>query len=1381
MKTRTGSWLAATFVAALLSQALWTSAAEPPKSAKKLLSSAYQSGEISKETYLVESIKAVFFPSKVDKRFASAVKASPGERIDLTLILDEAQKGYDSFSAESKAAIDAALTRPDVAPTTTDEAKLADIPLADRPDTTSYFVFGKVFYLPAPVLTLDSGKFTFHYVTHNTADAGGNVHQTTAAYVNKAANYMNKVYDYEVTTAGFAAPPDDPGGAAYGGSTKFDIYIMDTDKVDCYGYCSREGVSSGQKYYSFMAIDNDFTEGSTADQPADQMLVVTLGHEYNHAIQNGYNGLATTWYKECSSTWMGWQTSMNVYGKPYDYYRWRAGEFFKAFWTPIDKNSDTFWYYSWVFNAFVTSKGGNNAVRDIWAKIAAPVDNPITSIEAYFVGKGGTLRSAFEDFSIQNYTKEGYSDGEYYAKNFPLKPYNDAAPHKLDYSSAASSKIDWQSFNTVSHLATNWYFKFVPGDTLKEPTTLTVSFDGCGAANEVTAVVIAKKKDGKFASYKFVVDANNKGQVGVSDFSVNTISEVVIGIVNYSKTVDAISFKYKAELESGFVFAIDDTGSMSSAIAGAKAGAFAVLDANATAGVKPLYTLFSFKDGSPTYRGQSDDVATMKSFISALSADGGNGTPESSLTTLRHAAEFCKNSDIMLMTDAPSNSYGVDDTYATFGEVLETIYTLQANNARAHIIYFGGGSSSPGMVRDNMGNMAPAPQAPAASAYITTSQGYSQVSSKTGGLYFNTVVASTTACTTMIVDSTSVNNTIAYFTGTKPAAYTIPADSTVTQLQISLNGASSSSLTLEVRNPTGAVMTSSTSGVTVVTADKSVLYVIGKGAVAAGNWTATVSGTGSFTIKGDAATTNTMSYTGATSVGINNLLTMNAGFDAAVTGLTFDLVAVDNSATTPVTLFSTDNLSYTGSQKMTTAGQFLFRAKADASAFQRMCAGIITVNNISIAADAASKSVAPGSTATSAFTIKNLGATSLSLDLYSNTIQKWATLTGIPSSVTLTAGESKTYTVPVAVPSTASTGTTDTISLQAVSSADTSVAASATAGIVASTSATLYKLTVSGGTGSGNYEAGASVDIAYSGTYYFSQWTTLDGDTSCIASATLASTKVTMPAKDVVVIANYIVNPVTLTIACQPTGAATLSPDVGAHVVEKSSSVPLSATVASGYLFIKWVPSDSLTIDSPRETSANVTVPADGTVTAQLAANTSVAEKSVKFTSKYAESIVKKTLKETDKFTINLKTPLPEGFDLKSITDDTPVIIMFGGWSLDKTIADAEAKGKKVTEKGGSVKYLVGGAKDSPTTTKIGLTWNKKTMTMSITSASVEGVNVMTDPSPGVDAKKLTGSVSTFLVVFDGIAWVSDYSIPWKGKRATSKKGLVTWGVAGGN
>ena len=62
----------------------------------------------------------------------------------------------------------------------------------------------------------------------------------------------------------------------------------------------------------------------------------------------------------------------------------------------------------------------------------------------------------------------------------------------------------------------------------------------------------------------------------------------------------------------------------------------------------------------------------MKSLISALYADGGGKIPESSLTAIRQAATHASNADILMMTDAPSNSYGVDGTYADWGEISFT-------------------------------------------------------------------------------------------------------------------------------------------------------------------------------------------------------------------------------------------------------------------------------------------------------------------------------------------------------------------------------------------------------------------------------------------------------------------------------------------------------------------------------------------------------------------------------------------------------------------------------------------------------------------------------------------------------------------------------------
>lgn len=123
-------------------------------------------------------------------------------------------------------------------------------------------------------------------------------------------------------------------------------------------------------------------------------------------------------------------------------------------------------------------------------------------------------------------------------------------------------------------------------------------------------------------------------------------------------------------------FAIDNTGSMSDKIAAAKAAATKVVDDNTAAGEHFFYTLITFKDGDGNVVGQTMDPDEIKGWISRLSASDGAGCQESSLTAVRQAANLVPDSEIFLMTDANSNSYGQDGTYATVGEILDTANVL---------------------------------------------------------------------------------------------------------------------------------------------------------------------------------------------------------------------------------------------------------------------------------------------------------------------------------------------------------------------------------------------------------------------------------------------------------------------------------------------------------------------------------------------------------------------------------------------------------------------------------------------------------------------------------------------------------------------------------
>ena len=66
---------------------------------------------------------------------------------------------------------------------------------------------------------------------------------------------------------------------------------------------------------------------------------------------------------------------------------------------------------------------------------------------------------------------------------------------------------------------------------------------------DVNAIVIVKKNDGSFEEKNFILNPTTKqGSVNIAEFMAGNITEVVLGLVNYSKTDDNIEIEYSADL-----------------------------------------------------------------------------------------------------------------------------------------------------------------------------------------------------------------------------------------------------------------------------------------------------------------------------------------------------------------------------------------------------------------------------------------------------------------------------------------------------------------------------------------------------------------------------------------------------------------------------------------------------------------------------------------------------------------------------------------------------------------------------------------------------------------------------------------------------------------
>ena len=204
-------------------------------SSAQLIEEAYKNRVIDKETYVIQKIKSYFSPHNLNSEFKSSIPNTPSR--EMTMLLDLAINNYNSFSKESQNFVDIFLRRP-VAPSTGTPS--------DRPIDPTYVppddIKNANFYLTNP-LTFEpavaayphiGGKLKFWYVTTG-------AHATTLDFVKQMASAFDTVYHVEIDTLLYPAPPNDPGGATYGGDTKFDVYVMDVEDSNI------DGVVKSQK------------------------------------------------------------------------------------------------------------------------------------------------------------------------------------------------------------------------------------------------------------------------------------------------------------------------------------------------------------------------------------------------------------------------------------------------------------------------------------------------------------------------------------------------------------------------------------------------------------------------------------------------------------------------------------------------------------------------------------------------------------------------------------------------------------------------------------------------------------------------------------------------------------------------------------------------------------------------------------------------------------------------------------------------------------------------------------------------------------------------------------------------------------------------------
>lgn len=238
--------------------------------------------------------------------------------------------------------------------------------------------------LSGPEFTLETTRFLIHW-TNEGSDS------TTAAYVDSVAATAEYSWLVEVDFLGFEAPPGD--GAAGGGIGLYDIYVH--VYPGAFGACYRESATGNpvqpDEYTSYVSISPNLS---------DSLVHVTIAHEFKHAIQNGYDGLQPSWWKENCAVWM----EEGVYNDNNDYRNY-IGSDPGPLRTPergIDDNSGTAEYGGGLWPMYLSERHGASIIRRTWERSATTAgNNTLTDIDVTLQLYASTkLNDALMEYAI---------------------------------------------------------------------------------------------------------------------------------------------------------------------------------------------------------------------------------------------------------------------------------------------------------------------------------------------------------------------------------------------------------------------------------------------------------------------------------------------------------------------------------------------------------------------------------------------------------------------------------------------------------------------------------------------------------------------------------------------------------------------------------------------------------------------------------------------------------------------------------------------------------------------------------------------------------------------------------------------------------------------
>jgi hypothetical protein len=184
-------------------------------------------------------------------------------------------------------------------------------------------------------------------------------------FVGRVQRIAERVHAVQNGKHGWREPKSD--GRKGGGRGKTDIYLTQMGG-SLFGYAApdrnqaRRGARIPRRLHGYLVLDNDYDPFEFPGTKVDEVLDVTLAHEYNHILQFGYDAYQDPWFAESSAVWMEDQ----VFNGIDDYLRY-VRRWVHHNETPLTARSVK-QYGSTVWNQWLARRYGRSIVRKAWAR-----------------------------------------------------------------------------------------------------------------------------------------------------------------------------------------------------------------------------------------------------------------------------------------------------------------------------------------------------------------------------------------------------------------------------------------------------------------------------------------------------------------------------------------------------------------------------------------------------------------------------------------------------------------------------------------------------------------------------------------------------------------------------------------------------------------------------------------------------------------------------------------------------------------------------------------------------------------------------------------------------------------------------------------------------